>query len=252
MQESTVKMYDKHGNYLNDFPLLNTTFKIGYIAKHMESFTKSTFSPCHGVDGTVSFDIANRGLPGVQEALDVTAGDLNKGRNFGLAPYVHYIHHFTGIKITNFKELVRFIPEEYIVILERLYENVEDIDLLAGMWCSKMMDGGHIPELLAYILNDAWYKAVRSDRHWYERKDRPHAFTLRQLTEIRKKATLSSLMCSVGDGVSEIPKKGFLKISKKNPLVPCSKIPKLDYRAWADDACKPKKKRRNGKKNNKH
>ncbi|KAJ8733042.1 hypothetical protein PYW07_015641 [Mythimna separata] len=251
MQEEKAKMYDKQGNYVEDFPLFNSTFRMGLIAKNMESFTKSTLAPCHAVDGTVASDLANRGLPGVQEALDIPAGDLNKGRNFGVAPYVNYIYHFTGIKIKSFKELARFIQEEYIEILEELYEDVEDIDLMVGLWCSKMMKGGHIPELLAYILNDAWYRSVSSNRHWYECDERPHAFTEAQLKEVRK-ATVSGLLCTVGDGVHEMPKKGFLKISKKNPMVSCSRIPKINFRVWADDACKPKKHQKNGKKPNKH
>ncbi|KAJ8733044.1 hypothetical protein PYW07_015643 [Mythimna separata] len=251
LQEEKAKMYDKEGNYLYDYPLFNTTYKMGFIAKNMESFTKSTLSPCHAFDGTIAFDTANRGLPYVQEASDITAGDLNKGRTFGLPAFADYVNYFTGNDVTSWKDLEPYITKENIEKLQDLYEDCRDVDLMAGLWTSKTMKGGNIPEIMAYILNDAWYRTVRSDRHWYERKDRPHAFTLRQLTEIRKKATLASLMCTVGDGVNEIPKKAFLKICKKNPLVPCSKIPKIDYRAWADGSCKAKKNRKYVKKTNK-
>ncbi|KAJ8731729.1 hypothetical protein PYW08_014459 [Mythimna loreyi] len=246
MQESTAKMYDKHGNYVGDFPILNGTFRMGFIAKNMESLTKSTFNPCHGIEDTrtVSVDVANNGLPGQQDAFDIPSADINKGRNVGLAPLVDYIYHFTGINITCFEDLEPFIPMKYIEIMKPLYKDVRNVDVMAGLWVSKIMKGGHIPELLAHFLNDAWRRAVRSDRHWYERPNRPHAFTLRQLKQIRK-STVSMLMCTVGDGVSEIPKKGFLKVSKKNPFVPCSKIQKIDFRAWADDACKAKRNNKN-------
>ncbi|KAJ8731730.1 hypothetical protein PYW08_014460 [Mythimna loreyi] len=251
MQESTVKMYDKKGNYLHDYPLLNTTFKMGFIAKNMESFTKSTWSPCHDFDSTVSFDVANRGLPGVQEALDIPAGDLNKARHFGLRSYTDYVEHFEGSKITEWEELEQFVTKANIEKLAHIFEDVRDVDLMAGLWVSKSIKGGYIPELLADILIDQWYRSVKSDRHWYERDNRPHAFTKRQLEQIRK-VSVSLLICTVGDGVDEVPKKGFLRVSKKNPLVPCSKIQKIDFRAWADDKCQAKSNKRNGWRNKKN
>ena len=55
---------------------------------------------------------------------------------------------------------------------------MRDIDLMAGLWCEKMMEGGHIPALVAAIINDNFFRAVATDRHWFERQHRPHAFTL--------------------------------------------------------------------------
>ncbi|XP_063890362.1 peroxidase-like [Helicoverpa armigera] len=238
-QASTAKLYDKHGKHIDDFPIANVTFRMGLLAKdnNMEYFSQSMFrAPCSNADGSIEADLANRGAPGVQISLDVTAGDVNKGRNLGIRPYIDYVKHFLGLNITCFEDLAELIPNDKLLILQDLYEDVRDIDLIAGLWVTKKMEGGHIPLLLAKFLNDNILRSIKSDRHWYERPNRPYAFSEAQLAEIRK-VTLASLMCTVGDGVIEVPKQAFLNISPENPLVSCSEIPNIDYSAWKDSSC---------------
>ncbi|KAJ8731728.1 hypothetical protein PYW08_014458 [Mythimna loreyi] len=246
MQESRTMLYDVHGNFIEEFKTFDATFRTGMLANNMPSFTQSMFrAPCHGGDGTVDFELANFALPAFQRAIDALSGDISKNRNFGLAPYVEYIRHFMGYEINSFEDLktAGLMTDEKIALLKSTYEHVKDVDLMAGGgWCEKNMKGGNIPLTAANIINDNTMRAIQSDRHWYERRDRPHAFTEKQLKEIRK-STLAGLMCAVGDGVSEIPKKAFFNISPKNPLVSCSskEIKKLNFKAWVDPACKKQK-----------
>lgn len=64
-----------------------------------------------------------------------------------------------------------------IFLLKQVYGHVKDVDLLAAMWIEKTMEGGHIPLMFANIINDNIMRALKSDRHWYERPNRPDAFT---------------------------------------------------------------------------
>ncbi|XP_063890539.1 peroxidase-like isoform X2 [Helicoverpa armigera] len=238
-QPSRAKLYDKNGTHITDYPIVNATFRPGLLAKdnNMEYFAQSTFrAPCSHADGSIEADLANNGAPGVQLSIDIPAGDVNKGRNLGIRPYIDYVKHFLGLNITSFEDLAELIPNDKLLIMQDLYEDVRDIDLIAGLWVEKKMEGGHMPLLLAKIINENVLRSIRSDRHWYERPNRPFAFNLAQLLEIRK-ANLASLLCNVGDGIIQIPKQAFLNISPLNPLVSCNEIPNIDYSAWSDPSC---------------
>ncbi|KAF9807336.1 hypothetical protein SFRURICE_007051 [Spodoptera frugiperda] len=239
LQPTTAKFYDRHGNFIKDYPLLNATFHTGFVTlgDNIEYFTQSMIrAGCRAYDSTIDYDLAHRGFPGVQLSIDAPAGDLNKGRNLGVAPYVEYIKHFTGMDVKCFDDLAPFIPPGKIFLLKQVYGHVKDVDLLAAMWIEKTMEGGHIPLTFANIINDNIMRALKSDRHWYERPNRPDAFTRAQLNEIRK-ASVARLLCDVGDGIYEVPKNAIFNISPKNPMVSCKKVKGMDFSAWADDTC---------------
>lgn len=67
-----------------------------------------------------------------------------------------------------------------IEILRELYEKVEDIDLMAGIWVEKHIKGGFVPPTFYCLVIDQLRRNVISDRHWYERQNRPNAFTARK------------------------------------------------------------------------
>ncbi|XP_022824810.1 peroxidase-like [Spodoptera litura] len=240
MQPTVAKFYDRHGNFIEDYSLLSTTFHTGFITDgdNIEYLTQSMIRDgCRAYDSTVAYDLVNDPIPGMQERLDVAAGDLNKCRNLGVAPYVDYIKHFTDIDIKSFDDLSAFIPVDKIKLLKYLYGDVKDIDLIVGLWIEKTMEGGHIPPTFANIINDNVMRALKSDRHWYERPNRPDAFTEAQLKEIRK-ASIARLLCDVGDGISEVPRNAIYNISPENPLVSCGQIMGIDFSAWKDNTCK--------------
>lgn len=61
-----------------------------------------------------------------------------------------------------------------------MYENVEDIDLLAGIWVERPINGGYVPSTFYCLVIDQMRRNTVSDRHWYERPNRPDAFTIRK------------------------------------------------------------------------
>ena len=119
---------------------------------------------------------------------------------------------------------------------------MEDIELLAGVWTERAVRGARVPATFYCVVVEQLRRSAASDRHWYEAKDRPNAFTMRtyptilyhiifyptmiyctqlyptvymttviadQLLQIRK-ATVARLLCDVGDGVTSIQPKAFL------------------------------------------
>ncbi|XP_075971184.1 peroxidase-like [Anticarsia gemmatalis] len=244
VQESNAKMYDEGGEFIRDISMLDLTLRTGFLAKqnHMTYLTQGQFrQPAAAIDYLVDYDMAENGLPGLQKAVDVATSDLHKGRLLGISPYVDYVFFCTGIEINTFEDLKEFMLEERIEQLRHVYKNVRDIDLLAGAWNEKPMRGGKIPPIVACLLNDNILNAIKGDRHWYERPNRPHAFTFEQLLEIRK-ASLAMLLCNVGDHVTKIQRHAFLTISDENPLLKCSEIPQIDFSVWEDPQCRSRAK----------
>lgn len=65
-----------------------------------------------------------------------------------------------------------------IELMKSIYEDVEDIDLLAGLWLEKLIPGGHVPPTFYCLVVEQLLRNIISDRHWYENSERPNAFTL--------------------------------------------------------------------------
>ncbi|XP_075971183.1 peroxidase-like [Anticarsia gemmatalis] len=245
IQEAKGKMFDTNGNVVGQFPLVNATLRTGLLAKdnNLEYFTQGSFrQPSSDFDSGVDYDISEQGLGPLQRAMDLTTSDLHKNRLFGLAPYVDYIYKCRSIRIKSFDDFVKYkiIPAKKVALLKEMYEDPKDVDIIAGLWIENVIKGGNIPQTLACIIIDHFSQAQKCDRHYYDRCKRPHAFTNDQLYEISK-LNLAQLLCAVGDGVTEVQPNAFLQISPKNPLTPCSKLPKIDYDVFADRACKKNK-----------
>ncbi|XP_026739839.1 peroxidase-like [Trichoplusia ni] len=236
MIEATSHLYDKEGNKVGDMPLLEILFRTGWVPqdKNEEYITNGFIrQPCHNPDHSIDYDISERGLPLVQRVLDLATSDMHKNRLFGLAPYVDYVKLFNNITVNDFEDLSPLIDEENIYKLSLLYKNVRDIDLMAGMWSERHMQGGSVSKTLGDITLDALSRSIKGDRHWYERPNRPHAFNKVQLKEIRK-SSLARLLCNVGEGVGQVVKRGFYNVGPKNPLVSCSEIPQMKFSAWKE------------------
>ncbi|XP_063821405.1 peroxidase-like [Ostrinia nubilalis] len=239
IQENEQKMYDTKGNYLKSMPLTNLTLRTGYLAidNNLDHITQGAFrQPGGRFESSVDPDIAEIGLSRATEGTDIPTFDLVKNRYFGLGPYVKYLALCSGRKFKKFDDLVGYIKPERLDIIKDKYKNVEDIDLMAGLWTELPAEGSFLPKTLQCIMEEQFIRFIVSDRHWFERPNRPHAFTLKQLLEIRK-STISRLLCDVGDKVTEIQPYGFIRPGPGNKIASCDRIPKIDFRAWKDRSC---------------
>ncbi|CAD0198067.1 unnamed protein product [Chrysodeixis includens] len=217
MLETTAHLYDKDGNRVGDMPFFDVLFRSGWLpSDNNEEYISNGFirQPCHNPDHSIDFDVAERGLPFLQEAVDIPTSDVHKNRLFGLPPYVDYVKLFNDITVNDFEDLAPLIDEQQIYNLKLVYKNVTDIDLMAGMWSERHMEGGRISKTLGDIMVDALTRTIKGDRYWYERKNRPHAYNKAQLKEVRK-YTLARLLCNVGEGVTHVTKRGFYNVGPK-------------------------------------
>ncbi|KAL0891820.1 hypothetical protein ABMA27_015085 [Loxostege sticticalis] len=239
IQENNAKMYDAKGNYVKSVPLTNITLRTGFLGidNNLDYLTQGCFRQASGgFNSFVDPDIAEIGLGPLTESTDITSFDLVKNRHFGLAPYTKYLELCNGRPFNTFEDLVGIVKPEMLDILKDKYKHVDDIDLIAGMWVELPAKGSFLPKTLQCIFLDQHVRFLVSDRHWYERQNRPNAFTYDQLLEIRK-ATISGLMCDVGDTVTEIQPRSFLRPGPGNEITSCDNIPRYDFEPWRDPSC---------------
>ncbi|KAJ8731726.1 hypothetical protein PYW08_014456 [Mythimna loreyi] len=241
IQDGPLKLYDKDGYYLKQVPIVNLTLRTGFFAvdDNMDYVTQGSFRQAAAMEDYISDpDITEMGLGPHQYVSDLMTNDLAKNRYFGFPPYVKYRELCFGKPIRSFEDLHGIIDPERIEILREVYEKVEDIDLLAGVWVEKLIPGGFVPPTFYCLVVEQLKRNMISDRHWYERPNRPNAFTFEQLAEIRK-YTVARLLCDVGDTVERIQPQAFLRAGYNNQMCTCDQINKIDYSAWRDPKCGP-------------
>ncbi|XP_004925926.1 peroxidase [Bombyx mori] len=239
VQEGTLKMYDTKGYYLKQYPIVNLTLRTGFfdVDNNIDYITQGAFRQgSANIDHTADPDIVDIGLGPHQRASDLMTNDISKNRYFGFQPYVKYHEFCFGKTIKKWGDLEGVIDPERIEILKDLYEDVEDMDLLAGIWVERRIKGGFVPPTFYCLVVEQLVRNIVSDRHWYESSKRPNAFSLQQLFEIRK-ASIARILCDVGDKVTEIQPQAFLRPHSRNRISRCENIPGIDFTAWKDFKC---------------
>lgn len=170
----------------------------------------------------------------MQHSTDLTTADLRKGRLFGVQPYVDYLEFCGSRKPKTWKDLAKHVGWEIVEQIRELYDDVNDVDLLVGLWGEGRPKDGYVPPTLGCILANQMETAMVADKHWYERPNRPYAFTRAQLKEIRK-ASFAAFLCTVEPKLKTITPQPLRRVSAMNPLVNCEDIEKWDLNAWRDD-----------------
>lgn len=64
-----------------------------------------------------------------------------------------------------------------MLVLQEMYHSVKDIDLTTGLWSESIKEGTSVPHTFHCLVTKMLKRTVVSDRHWYERSNRPNAFT---------------------------------------------------------------------------
>ncbi|KAG6457890.1 peroxidase [Manduca sexta] len=241
-QDGTQELYDKYHNFMGTTQTVNFSLRVQDLAydENLRRLTQGVFlQPAGGFgDGTIHPDMADFGLGPLQKTLDILSNDLAKGRYFGLAPYIYYRDLCTNYekKHETFEDLEYLMDKSQINLLKKVYEDPWDIELMAGIWSERLMEGAWVPPTVYCLIVQQLKRTVVSDRHWYERPNRPHAFTAEQLEQINR-GSFAGLLCAVGDDVTHIQPKAFLRIGPGNEKVSCEEIPRIDFNMWKDDKC---------------
>lgn len=166
------------------------------------------------------------------ERLSLGAINIQRGRDHGLPGYNKY-RKWCGLKYArSFDELVE-IPYYTREKLKKIYMSVDDIDLFTGCMSEYPVKDGVVGPTTSCILGAGFHDWKYADRFWYETNDKLTGFTKIQLNEIRK-SSIASLICD-NTHIYFTATEPLLRADRKyNKIVDCSKIKRIDLRAWKD------------------
>ena len=167
---------------------------------------------------------------------DLTAINVQRGRDHGLPPYVEFIEACGLPKIRAFGQLCKVMSATAVRRLRRAYRSVSDIDLFAGAMNESPSPGSAVGFTFRCILTQQFRNLRLGDRFWYENKDQKVGFTLQQLKQIRK-VTLARVLCDNLDGYRASQPWAFVLPNRRNRFRACSRIRAMDFTPFKEE-CK--------------
>ncbi|XP_048829891.1 thyroid peroxidase isoform X2 [Brienomyrus brachyistius] len=166
--------------------------------------------------------------------LDLTALNLQRGRDHGLPGYNKW-REFCGYeRIQTQAELSRVISDASLVqkIME-LYQHPRNIDVwLAGL-VEDLLPGARTGPLFACLIGKQLKMLREGDRFWWENEG---MFTDAQRAEIQRHS-LSRVICD-NSGLNEVPTDPFRLKQYPKDFQPCKNLPTMNLKAWQEDLSK--------------
>ncbi|XP_011298837.1 peroxidasin [Fopius arisanus] len=142
-------------------------------------------------------------------AVDYVAQVIQEGRDHGLPPYIRWRAFCDMPDVKTFKDLSGTMSKDTIDRLQRVYRNVEDIDLVTGALSEVAVEDAVMGPTFLCLLGHTFRNTRLGDRYWYENDRTPGAFTINQLNEIRR-STMAKILCDNGDRLKKVQPRAFL------------------------------------------
>ncbi|NXI40842.1 PERM Myeloperoxidase, partial [Galbula dea] len=160
--------------------------------------------------------------------FDLPALNMQRGRDHGLAGYTSW-RQFCGLsQPSNLKTLAKVLRNRGLAEkFMQLYGTPKNIDIWIGALAEPFVGRGRVGPLMACLIGTQFRKIRDGDRFWWENKD---VFTPQQRCSLAK-ISLSRIICD-NTHISKVPRHIFRANRYPNSFVSCSRIPKLDLRAW--------------------
>ncbi|XP_060808351.1 peroxidase-like [Amyelois transitella] len=243
LQEGRGNLYNKDGKLWGSVPIVDLTLRTGALPLNntIDGLMQGSFRQgCAFNENTVDPDIGERILSDLQRASDVLASDLMKGRDTGLPPYNEYRKLCKLPVAKSFKDLHQWIGKEQVETMETLYESVDDVEVMAGIYSEKPMRGALAGPTLACIMTEQLLRWRRADRFWYQGVTHPYGFSPEQLKAIQD-TSLSKVICDHGDSVIAVQPNPFVLPGPGNEIIDCKYYKGLNLELWRDPTCKSKR-----------
>jgi peroxidase len=161
-------------NFFN--PAVVQQFGIDPILKYLATDRAQEF------DNTIVDELRNFlfGKPG-EGGLDLSALNIQRGRDHGLADYNATRVAYGLPAITSFRQITRDVEVQQK--LRELYGDVNNIDLWVGGLAEDHIPGGSVGPLFTRIISDQFTRLRDGDRFWFENQFRgPQLFRLQHTT----------------------------------------------------------------------
>lgn len=108
--------------------------------------------------------------------MDLFSADVMRGRDFGLAPYVEYFSWCGTKAIKKWQDLKQYFSDEHFELLQRIYANPKDIDLLVGVLFERKQYGVY-GKIGACIVAEQFSRLKFGDRFFYTNRAHRKPFT---------------------------------------------------------------------------
>lgn len=236
----TVNYIQLHQMLFNPYTLYNDKGSKNAVKSAMDTLV-------HAVDPHVTSELSNHLFenPAVASGnattparpfgpcgLDLVSLNIQRGRDHGLPSYPHWREHCGLSRPRSFSDLSDIFDETSMSRIDKIYNNVEDIDLYTGA-LAEDPKGRLLGPTLTCLIADQFLRLKIGDRFWYETSDTVVGFTAEQLTEIRK-TTLAGVICA-NEALLDVAQPRVMEaVSATNPLVDCMELPQPSFKSWAD------------------
>ncbi|GBM95063.1 Peroxidase [Araneus ventricosus] len=119
-----------------------------------------------------------------------------------------------------------------IMLLENMYNDVKDVDMLIGMLMEYHYPGSLLGPSATCVNIIQFYSLQKGDRFYFDHEGPGSSFTPEQRSAL-KQCSIARILCD-NTKIAHITRKPFLRPSYNNPDIPCKEIPKIDLTPWKE------------------
>ena len=167
---------------------------------------------------------------GSDDYLDLTALNIQRGRDHGLPGYNVY-RKKCGFAKATWENLDSIMVSGVAAKFRSIYESPDDIDIFAGGISEKHIGSLEVGETFNCVFSQQFGAIRDGDRFYYENAG---VFTPPQFQAI-KKVTLATILCNNVKGIVSIQPDAFRTPEfNSNTRIVCDSIPKLDLNPWRE------------------
>ncbi|GIY55989.1 chorion peroxidase [Caerostris darwini] len=207
----------------------------GIIGNLMTGITRSSaqWFDRHLVPDVTNYLYRIRGDPA---GLDLASINIQRGRDHGMPPYVEMVRFCSdnAYNVRGFRDLIAYKIMSYdnVQLLQRYYNDVNDIDLWSGILSEIYSEGAVIGPTATCIIGLQFNKLKYGDRFYFEHGNQIGSFSYQQIKELRK-VTLSKIICS-NSNASSMPLNAMLFKSRNNPPIECRYVQGVNITYWKE------------------
>lgn len=102
--------------------------------------------------------------------------DVMRSRDTGTAPFIDYYQMCTNSVVKNWKDLKSHFETDHFELMQQLYKDVSDIELMVGILLEKRR-GNFIGKIGGCLVAEQFYRYRYGDRFFYAHPNNPYPFS---------------------------------------------------------------------------
>ena len=159
---------------------------------------------------------------------DLAARNIQRGRDNGLSPWVHYRKVCAGSAPRSWNSRPDDISADNWSKLQALYQKVEDIDLFTGTLAEKSVNKGTLGVTAACLVADQFKRLIEGDRYFFAHQGDVGARFNRAQISALKNVRMFDILC-LNTNISRIQKKSFkIANGSNNKMAQCTEAVPLN------------------------